>query len=56
MTGADARNAERAASGITREMLWDERGRAMRFQITENGLPIEQLYAREDLQRVEPTT
>jgi hypothetical protein len=41
--------------GVVREMLWDERGRAMRYQITENGLPIEQLYAREDLQRVEPT-
>lgn len=41
--------------GVVREMLWDERQRAMRYQITENGLPIEQLYAREDLQRVEPT-
>ena len=37
-----------------REMLWDERQRAMRYQIMENGLPVEQLYAREDLQRVEP--
>jgi hypothetical protein len=36
-------------------MLWDERARAMRYQISENGRPIAQLYAWEDLQRVEPT-
>ena len=29
-------------TGIIREMLWDERERAMRYQIFENGQPIEQ--------------
>jgi hypothetical protein len=43
-----------ARTGVIREMLWDERERAMRYQISENGRPIEQLYAWEDLQRVEP--
>ena len=41
-------------TGVIREMLWDERARALRYQISENGQPIEQLYAREDLQQVEP--
>ena len=41
-------------TGVVREMLWDERARAMRYQISENGQPIEQLYAREDLRHVEP--
>jgi len=40
--------------GVIREMLWDERAGSMRYQITEAGQPIEQLYAREDLRRVEP--
>jgi hypothetical protein len=39
-------------TGVVREMLWDERARALRYQISENGQPIEQLYAREDLQQV----
>jgi len=43
-------------TGIIREMLWDERVPGMRYQISENGQPIEQLYAREDLQHVEPTS
>lgn len=43
-------------TGIIREMLWDDREQAMRYQISENGQSIEQLYAREDLQRVEPTS
>lgn len=42
-------------TGPVREMLWDEGEGAMRYQISENGQPIEQLYAFEDLQRVEPT-
>jgi hypothetical protein len=42
-------------TGVIRELLWDEREGAMRYQISENGQPIEQLYEREDLQRVEPT-
>jgi hypothetical protein len=40
--------------GVIREMLWDERAGAMRYQIADAGQPIEQLYAREDLRRVEP--
>jgi hypothetical protein len=42
-------------TGVIREVLWDERRRAMRYQISENGQLIEQFYSREDLQRVEPT-
>jgi hypothetical protein len=43
-------------TGTIREVLWDEDARALRYQILENGQPISQLYAREDLQRVEPVT
>jgi len=35
-------------------MLWDERERAVRYQILENEVFIADLYAREDLQPVEP--
>ena len=42
--------------GTIREVLWDDDAQAIRYQITENGVPIERLYAREDLQRVEPVT
>jgi hypothetical protein len=42
-------------TGVIREMLWDERGRAMRYQISENGKSVEQFYTRDDLQRVEST-
>jgi hypothetical protein len=41
-------------TGVIREMLWDERARAMCYQISEGSQPIEQLYGREDLQAVEP--
>jgi hypothetical protein len=41
-------------TGVIREMLWDERGRAVRYQIAENDVPIADFYTREDLQRVEP--
>ena len=41
-------------TGIIREMLWDDRDRTIRYQIAENGVPIADLYSREDLQRVEP--
>jgi hypothetical protein len=41
-------------TGVIREMLWDERSRAMRYQISENAQSVEQLYAREDLRHVEP--
>jgi hypothetical protein len=40
-------------TGVIRVMLWDERSRAMRYQISEGGQPIEQLYARDDLRTVE---
>jgi hypothetical protein len=40
-------------TGVIREMLWDERERAVCYQITENDVPIADLYTREDLQRVE---
>jgi Family of unknown function (DUF6960) len=41
-------------TGVIREMLWDEREQEIRYQILENGKPINNLYAREDLQPVEP--
>jgi hypothetical protein len=41
-------------TGTVREILWDEDARAIRYQISEAGQPIAHLYAREDLQRVEP--
>lgn len=40
--------------GVIREMLWDDRSGALRYQITEGGQPVEQLYAREDLRPVDP--
>jgi hypothetical protein len=41
-------------TGIIREMLWDDRDRNIRYQITESDVPIADLYAGEDLQHVEP--
>src|SRR6185295_17341358 len=41
-------------TGIIREMLWDDRERTIRYQIAENDVPIADLYAREDLQHVDP--
>jgi hypothetical protein len=41
-------------TGVVREILWDERATAMRYQISEHAQPIEQLYARDDLRPVEP--
>lgn len=41
-------------TGTIREMLWDNRGQQIVYQITDNGQPIEQLYARDDLRRVDP--
>ncbi len=43
-------------TGTIREMLWDDRRERMRYQILENGQPIEQLYTRDDLQKVDPVT
>jgi hypothetical protein len=47
------RNSPR--TGTIREILWDEHARELRYQIEEAGRPIEQMYAGEDLQQVEPT-
>jgi hypothetical protein len=41
-------------TGTIREMLWDEDEQAIRYQITVAGRPIERLYARQDLQPVDP--
>jgi hypothetical protein len=41
-------------TGTIREILWDESARAIRYQISEGGQPVDRLYAREDLQRIEP--
>ena len=41
-------------TGTIREILWDENARSIRYQISEAGQAIQNLYAREDLQRVEP--
>src|SRR4029079_13926999 len=41
-------------TGVIREMLWDQRERAIRYQIMENDVTIADLYAREDLQHVDP--
>jgi len=42
-------------TGVIREVLWDDHDRAIRYQISENGNPIAQLYGREDLKHVERT-
>jgi len=41
-------------TGTIREMLWDDGARSIRYQISENGRPIDDLYSRDDLQHVEP--
>src|SRR4051794_16299072 len=41
-------------TGVVREMLWDDRERAICYQICDNEVPIADLYAREDLQHVDP--
>ncbi len=46
------RNEPRA--GIIREMLWDEDGRAVHYQISVNDAPIPDYYTRDDLEHVEP--
>ena len=40
--------------GVIREVLWNQRERGIHYQIMENDVPIADLYAREDLQHVEP--
>jgi hypothetical protein len=41
-------------TGVIREMLWDQRGRTLHYQIFDNDVPVPDLYTREDLQHVEP--
>jgi hypothetical protein len=41
-------------TGVVRDVLWDERSQAIRYRISVGSQPIDLLYAREDLQRVEP--
>jgi hypothetical protein len=43
-------------TGVIREMLWDDRENAIRYQILENDKPLAQWYASEDLKRVERTS
>jgi hypothetical protein len=40
-------------TGVIREVHWEPRARAMRYQISENDLPIAKLYSAEDLRHVE---
>lgn len=42
-------------TGMICEMLWDEADNAIRYQIEENGLQIDQRYTRDDLRHVDPT-
>lgn len=44
------------STGTIRQILWDEHAQEVRYQIRVDGQPMENLYAREDLQRVEPTS
>jgi hypothetical protein len=44
-----------ARIGTIAEMLWDEHAEAIRYQIVENGQPIETHYSSGDLRHVEPT-
>ena len=42
-------------TGIIREMLWDDRAEAIRYQIQEQDQLASEFYGREDLRHVEPT-
>jgi hypothetical protein len=48
------RNEQR--TGVIREMLWDDEARAIHYYISENGLPINEPYTRDDIRHVEPTS
>lgn len=41
-------------TGVIREMHWEPRARALRYQIEENGVLVPNLYSAEDLRHVEP--
>jgi len=42
-------------TGTIRERVWDERARALRYQLRGNGQPLAKFYAADDLRHVEPT-
>ena len=42
-------------TGTIREMVWDERARALRYQLLDNGQPISKFYSVDDIRHVEPT-
>jgi hypothetical protein len=48
--------ANEPRTGTIAEMRWDEHSEAIRYQIVENGQPIETLYTRDDLRHVDPTS
>lgn len=41
-------------TGVIREMLWDDRARAIHYFILDNDVPISQHYTRDDLEHVDP--
>jgi hypothetical protein len=43
-------------TGVIREIHWEPRAHALRYQIFENDQPIAKFYAAEDLRPVEPPT
>jgi hypothetical protein len=47
------RNEQR--TGIIREMLWDDDVRAIHYYISENNVPINEPYTRDDIRHVQPT-
>jgi hypothetical protein len=42
-------------TGVIREMLWDQRAKAIRYLISDNYVPINEPYTRDDLRHVQPT-
>jgi hypothetical protein len=42
-------------TGVIREMLWDRRAKAIRYLISDNNVPINEEYTRDDLRHVQPT-
>ncbi len=43
-------------TGIIRDVLWDARSDRLHYLITENDVPINEVYTRDDLEHVEPTS
>lgn len=42
-------------TGIIREMFWDQRNNVIRYLISDNNVPINEPYTRDDLRHVQPT-